>query len=275
MQRPAVLRPERRGRQRSARQAAASRLVREAEPVPLWARPHSAVSLVGRYAAKAPSYFRLVAGRPLVVLSAPAWWQVPATAWRRPVVAAVARVRASPSGMKAAVVVESSVWPVASAPLAPLPVEGAAAVSDAKVPPQGVAGVLPVPSVRRPAEGAVAEVPVPLERPPGVGAASDAGVRPPEAVSDAVAELQPAGAAAALRGAEAPQPEVVVERPARALLARQPAERPLALPSARPEGFLPWLALRRAARSAHATRRSRTASPSRQSWRAEGCEGLS
>ena len=272
-----MLRPERRGGQRLARQAAASRLVREAGPVPLWARPHSAVSLVGRYAATAPSYFRLVAGRPLVVLSELAWWRVPATASRRPV-AAAARVMASPSGMKAAVVVESSVWPVASAPLAPRPAEGAAAVSDAKVPPQGVAGVLPVPSVRRPAEGAVAEVPAPLERPPGVGAASDAGVRPPEAagvVSDAVAELQPAGAAAALWGAEAPQPEVVVERPARALLARQPAERPLALPSARPEGFLPWLALRRAAPSAHATRRSRTASPSRQSWRAEGCEGLS
>jgi hypothetical protein len=93
---------------------------------------------------------------------------------------------------------------------------------------------------------------------------------------DAVAELQPAVAAA--------EPDAAAEQPpgvaAEALLdaeVRQPAAGPpSAPPSWRPEDHpLPWLAPRRAVRSAHAMRRSRAASPSRQSWRAAGCEGLS
>jgi hypothetical protein len=110
--------------------------------------------------------------------------------------------------------------------------------------------------------------------------ASGAGVQPPAAAgvaSDAAAEPQQAGAAAALLDAEVLQPGVE-ERPARVPSVRQPAVgHPSAPPWACP-GLprpFPWLAPRQAVRSAHAMRRSRAASPSRQSWRAAGCEGLS
>src|SRR5206468_12141539 len=107
--------------------------------------------------------------------------------------------------------------------------------------------------------------------------ASGAGVQPLEAAglaSGAVAEPQQAVAAEGVLGAEVPQP-AVVEAPAPS--ARQPAvEHPSAVPWAcRPGQPLPWLAPRRAERSAHVMWRSRAASPSRQSWRAAGCEALS
>jgi hypothetical protein len=83
-------------------QQAARRVVPAAWSVQLSARPHSEASLVRRDAAVAPSCFRQVAGRPSAALSEPAWWQVPAAAWRQPAGAAAARVMASPSEMKAA-----------------------------------------------------------------------------------------------------------------------------------------------------------------------------
>jgi hypothetical protein len=111
-------------------------------------------------------------------------------------------------------------------------------------------------------------------------AASDAEeVRQPEAAgvaSDAVAEPQQAVAAAEPDAVAAQLPGVVAEGPPDAKVRQPAAGHPsVARPSWRPEGLLPWLARRRAARSAHGMRRSRAVSPSRQSWRAAGCEGLS
>jgi hypothetical protein len=103
-------------------------------------------------------------------------------------------------------------------------------------------------------------------RPPvGAGAALDAVAGPQRAEAaaepDAVAVQRPGVAEEGLPDAEVRQPA---------------AEHPSAVrPSWRPGGLLPWLAPRRAVRSARAKRRSRAASPSRQSWRAAGCEGLS
>jgi hypothetical protein len=153
---------------------------------------------------------------------------------------------ASPSEMKAAAAgVASSVRPVASAPQARLPVEEAAA--DAKVQPPGVA--------------------------------SDAEeAQPPEAAGvalDAAAEPQQAVAAEGLLDVEV-QRRGVAEEPVPSVRQPAAAHPSAALPSWRPGArLLPWLAPRRAVRSAHAMRRSRVASPSRQSWRAAGCEGLS
>jgi hypothetical protein len=212
---------------------------------------------VHRHAAVAPSCFHRVEGRPLAALLESAWWQVPAAAWRRPAGAA-AQEMASPSGMKAA---ESSERPVASAPQARLPAEEA---SDAKVQPQEAAEVLPGPLAQQRGEAEVA---------------LDERVQPPEAPGVAlvaVTEPQQAVAAEGLPDVQV-QPPGVAEEPAPS--ARQPvAERPSAAPpsSWRQEGHpLPWLAPRQSVRSAHAMRRSRTASPSKQSWRAAGCEGLS
>jgi hypothetical protein len=170
---------------------------------------------------------------------------------------------ASPSEMKAAAGVVSSVRPVASAPQARLPVEEAAAASGAKVQPPGVAGAESAPSARQPGAAEVA---------------SDAEeAQPPEAAGvalDAVAEPQQAVAAEGLLDVEVRRPGVAEEL---VPSVRQPAAAhpSAALPSWRPGRLLPWLAPRRAVRSAHAMRRSRVASPSRQSWRAAGCEGLS
>ncbi|WP_276576919.1 hypothetical protein, partial [Bradyrhizobium sp. 190] len=95
------------------------------------------------------------------------------------------------------------------------------------------------------------------------------------AALDAVAEPQQAVAAAGLLDVEVLRPEVV--QPARAPSARQPvAGHPSAPPSAyRPGRSLLWLAPRQAEQSARAMRKSRAVSPSTQSWRAAGCEGLS
>jgi len=287
---PAELRPELWGHQHSARQAAARRVVpvvrlsaqlsghprSEASSVlqvfpavwPAWwsERPHSEAASVRRAVAVAPSCFRQVEGRPPAALPEPAWWQAPAAVWRQPAGAAAAQVMASPSEMKAAaVVVAEAVRPVASAPRARLPAEEAAVASGAKVQPQEAAEAESVPSAQRPGEAA---------------AVSGAGVvLPPEAAGvalDAAAEPQQAVAAEGRLDAEVPRPGVVeVEQPAPS--ARQPAAgHPSAAPWAcRPGRPLPWLAPRQWARSAHAMRRSRAASPSRQSWRAAGCEGLS
>ena len=244
-----ALRPERRGRRpRLARQAVARRVARAAWSVQLSGHPHSGALPARRDAVVVPSCFRRVeeAQRP-AALSGPAWWQVPAAASRQPA---------------GAVVVESSVRPAASVPQVRLPAEEAAVVWGAKVQPQEAAEVLPGPS---------AQQPVAAEE-----AASDAEeARQPVAAAgalDVVAEPQRAGVAAAVPDAEVPQP-AVAEVPAPSV--RQPAERPSVLPSWRPGGPRPWLARRQVERSAHAMRRSRVVSPSRQSWRAAGCEGLS
>jgi hypothetical protein len=255
---------------RPARQAAARRVVPAVWSAWSSERPHSEASSVHRDAAVAPSScFRHVEGRPSAALSEPAWWQVPAAAWRQPAVAA-AQEMVSPSGMKAAAVAESSVRLVAWAPQARPPAEEA---SDVKVQPLGAAEVLPGPLAQQRAEAEA----VPLARQPvAAEVAPDARVQPPEASGaalDAVAEPQRA-AAEGLPDVQV-QPPGVAGEPAPS--ARQPvAERPSAPPSSRPEGHpLPWLAPRQSVRSAHAMRRSRTASPSKQSWRAAGCEALS
>jgi hypothetical protein len=167
------------------------------------------------------------------------------------------------------------VRPVASARRARLPAEEVAAGLGAKVQPPGVAEAESGPLARQPEE---AEVVSAAEAQPPEGAAeaaSGAGVQPPEAAGvalDVVAEPQRAGVAAAVPDAEVPQPgEAEVPAPS----VRQRAERPSVLPSWRPGDPRPWLARRQVERSAHAMRRSRVASPSRQSWRAAGCEGLS
>jgi hypothetical protein len=262
-------------RPRLARQAAARRVVLAV----LWAwlseRPHSAASPV-RQAAAARSCFRRVAAV-AAQLSELAWWQGPEAASHRPVGAAAAREMASPSAKKAeaaAGVAESSAPPVASARL---PAEGAAVASDAKVRQPEVAEVRPGLSAQQPPGAAAEEAVSAAQALPREEAAVELDVRgqPPEAAGavalDAAAELQ--REAAALLDAEARRPEAAAVLAVRVLL---PAGRPSALPSWRREGrYLPWPAPRRAARSAHALRRSRTASPSRRSLRAAGCEGLS
>jgi hypothetical protein len=152
----------------------------------------------------------------------------------------------------------------ASALQALLPAEVVAAASGAKVPPPGEAE-------------AALSVPQPGEAAAVSGAAV---VLPPEAAGvalDAVAEPQQAGAAAVRLDAEVLRPGVAAAAEQPVPSARRPAaEHPSAAPSWRLEGHpLPWLAPRRAVRSAHAMRRSRTASPSKRLWRAAGCEGLS
>jgi hypothetical protein len=157
------------------------------------------------------------------------------------------------------------VRPVASVPQARRPAEEAAASSGAKVQPQEAAEAESAPSAQQPGEAA---------------AVSGAGVvLPPEVAGvapGAVAVPQQAVAAEARLDAEVLRPGVVeVEQPAPS--ARQPAagHPSAAPPSWRPGGPLPWLAPRRAVRSAHAMWKSRAVSPSGQSWRAAGCEGLS
>jgi len=259
-----ALRPERRGRRpRLARQAVARRVARAAWSVQLSGHPHSGALPARRDAVVVPSCFRRVeeAQRP-AALSGPAWWQVPAAASRQPA---------------GAVVVESSVRPAASVPQVRLPAEEAA-VWGAKVQPQEAAEVLPGPSAQQPVAAEEARAVSAAEAQPreAAEAASDAEeARQPVAAAgalDVVAEPQRAGVAAAVPDAEVPQP-AVAEVPAPSV--RQPAERPSVLPSWRPGGPRPWLARRQVERSAHAMRRSRVVSPSRQSWRAAGCEGLS
>jgi hypothetical protein len=219
----------------------------------LLARPHSEASLVRRDAPMAASLHRVPERRPAAG-SAPAWWQVPAAAWRQPV-DAPAQVTASSSAMKAAVVARS-VRPAASAPRVRLPAEEAVGVLDARVQPPGAASVLWGQPRAAEAEAHGAGMARPL------GAALDAVTEPRRAAALPDVQVQRPG---------------VAEQPARALAVPQPAaERPSAPPSWHLEGhLLPWLAPRQSVRSARATRRSRTASLSKQSWRAAGCEGLS
>jgi hypothetical protein len=247
--------------------------------------PRSEVSLVRRDAAAPSSYSRQV--KAMATPSGMARWPALAAAWRPPEVAA-AQAMAPSSEMKAAAVVVSA----RQAAWARLP----AGASGAKVQPPGaavaevsapsvrprvavaevwapsvrlreVAGEAPAPSVRR--RGAAAEgLSV---RPPAVAEEGPGGRgQLPGAALDAAAEPQPAVAAEELPDAEVPQPAVPVP------LARQLAGRPSVPPSWRlGDRLLPWLAPRRSVRSAHTMRRSRVASPSKRSWRAAGCEGLS
>jgi len=157
------------------------------------------------------------------------------------------------------------VRPVASAPQARLPVEEAAAASGVKVQPPGAAEEESAASARQPGAAEVASDAEEAQPPEAAGVARDAVVEPQQAVAaaepDAVAAQLPGVAAEGLRDGWGQQPE---------------AGHPSAPPSWRPEDHPhPWLAPRRAARSAHAMQRSRAASPSKRSWRAAGCEALS
>jgi hypothetical protein len=153
------------------------------------------------------------------------------------------------------------VRPVASARL---PAEEEAVVSGAKVQPPGVAGAESAPSARQPGAAEVASAAEEAQPPEAAGVALDAVAEPQQAVvaaePDAVAAQLPGVAAEGLPDGEVPQQE---------------AGHPSAPPSWRPGGPRLWLARRQVERSAHAMRRSRVASPSGQSWRAAGCEGLS
>jgi hypothetical protein len=138
------------------------------------------------------------------------------------------------------------------------------AVLDARVQPSGAAEVSALSGRPRVAE----------EEALGVGVA-----QLPEAAGvalDAVAEPQRVEAAEGLPDvAQRPEAAAEVRQDEQA---RQPAaERPSAAPPCgHREGHpLPWLVRRQSVRSAHATLLSRTASPSKQSWRAAGCGGLS
>ena len=276
--RSAQQRPERLARRHSAQappfQAhpqAARRDGPSAREAALLVRPQRAVSPELRRGAAVRSCFRRGEAWSSARWSAPVRperWQVPAAAWRQPVEAAAARVRASPSAMKAAAVVAEAAQQVASAPWALLPVEVAAEASGATVRPPVAAAVSPVPSAQRPGAAEVGEAGSAVEaQPPAAGwdaagpqrVVAEAGqpdaaaVRLPAVGAEArrdAGELQPAEAAAALRAPSA-------RRPA--------AEHPSAPPWPCREGQnLPWLAPRQAERSAHAMRRSRAASPSRR-----------
>jgi hypothetical protein len=252
---------------RPAQQGAA----RRDDPAVWSERPHSAVR---RDAAAPSSCCRrvVVAAQRRAVLPELAWsWEL--VPWCRAPVAChpPARATASPSGMKAAAEeagVALSAQPVASAPWVQRPVEAAVAASDAKVRPRVAAEAQPVASARQPGVAEEAAVSGAEARLPEVAAGPGAEVVQPreaaEAVRDGAAELRPAGVAEEPLDAEVLRP---AECRASAVAGR---------PSSRREGhLLPWLAPRRAARSAPAKRRSRTALPSRQLWRAAGCEALS
>jgi hypothetical protein len=250
-----------------ARQAVAHRVALAAWSVQLSGHPHSGALPARRDAAVVPSCFRRVeeAQRP-AALSGPAWWQVPAAASHQPA---------------GAVVVESSVRPAASVPQVRLPAEEAAVVWGAKVQPQEAAEVLPGPSAQQPVAAEEARVVSAAEAQPreAAEAASDAEeARQPVAAAgalDAVAEPQQAVVAAEPDAVAAQLPGVAAEGLPDGEVPQQEAGHPSAPPSWRPGGPRLWLARRQVERSAHAMRRSRVASPSRQSWRAAGCEGLS
>jgi hypothetical protein len=249
-----------------ARQAAARRVARAVLSVQLSGRPHSEAWSVPPAAAVAPSCFRRAeeAQRP-AALSGPAWWRVPAAASHQP----------------AGAVVESSVRPAASVPQVRLPAEEAAVVWGAKVQPQEAAEVLPGPSAQQPVAAEEARVVSAAEAQPreAAEAASDAEeARQPVAAAgalDAVAEPQQAVVAAEPDAVAAQLPGVAAEGLPDGEVPQQEAGHPSAPLSWRPGGPRPWLARRQVERSAHAMRSSRVVSPSRQSWRAAGCEGLS
>jgi hypothetical protein len=189
---------------------------------------------------------------------------------------------APPSEKKAAaVLVLELAWPVASALQALRPVEASALASGAQVQPRA-AEVSPVPSGRPPgAAEQAASVSAAQVQPPAAAVAGWDAAAPQQAAvvpeSD-VGVVRPPEVAAEVRlDAEVPQPGAA-EQWARVPSARLPAAgHPSVPPWAYRAGLLPfpWLAPRQAVRSAHAMRMSRAASPSRQLWRAAGCEGLS
>jgi len=129
----------------------------------------------------------------------------------------------------------------------------------------------------RPREEAVAALGVRVPLPEEAAAESDAAELLPAAgaaVPGGEAVQPPGAAALALRVAEVLRPGAAAAPVAWGR--RQAAARPSAAPwVCRPGQALPGLAPRRAVRSAHAMRRSRAASPSRQLWQAARCEGLS
>lgn len=280
-----------RGSLRQVRPALAHRDGLSVREAALLVCPRPAAWQVSRRGAAARPCFRQAEARseqPLAVVSAtvvsarvlsgPAWSWAPAVARRQPVEAAVAQARASPSEMKVAAVGAEAAQPVASARQGLLPAEEEVAASGAKARPRAAAEVLPAPSVRQPGVAGEAESAVPVQ-PPGAAVAGPGVVLPQEAevaarLDVAVGRL-PEEAAVALPDVAALQPAAEARR------ARAPSVLPPAVahPSAAaglPVGLpwpchRPWLAPRQAERTAHAMRRPRTASPSRQLWRAAKC----
>jgi hypothetical protein len=207
----------------------------------------------------------------------PALRQVPVVAWLRPAVAA-AQETAGPSAMKAAevTVMAEVARQVAWARRGLLLVEVAAVASGAQAQPRAAAEEWPVPSARPPG---VAEVVSGARgrRPEAAMAERDAAVQPQAVVAavepDVEAERPPVEVAEARLDAEEPLPAEGRQAPS----ARLPAAGCRAPPSVllstcRAGQILPSPAPRQAGRSAHALRKSRTASPSKQWWRAAGCE---
>lgn len=207
----------------------------------------------------------------------------PAAAWRRAAFPSDALL-VVPSDVRLAA---SPAQPVSWVPQAPsLPPE-VAAVGCEQV----------VPRSAQPAEGSRAVL-------PWAAAASDAGVAQPQAVAALGAAAGPPQGAAAVARAAVAEPRQVAVAVAWAAVAelRQVAvasgavaelplvaaelgvwarQRAAGRPSAAPSAFRRGLTLpsapgrQRAARSAHAMRRLRAASPSERSWQAARCEGLS
>ncbi len=228
-----------------------------------------------RDAPAAQPWFRRAMGRSATRLE-PASQSAPAAALHQK--AGAAQETASPSEWKA---VEASAWvpPAASAQWELPPMAEAAVESDAQAPPQEVAGsesdvrVRPLEvaaeaaldAAARLPEEAVAALDVAAVQPPVAGAAV-----PGVAVGQPPAEVgQASDEEAALRRAAGEQVPVEWGRPPAAVRPSAAAAAPwLCLP-------LPWLAPRRAERSAPAMRRSQAASPSKQLWQAARCEGLS
>ena len=170
----------------------------------------------------------------------------------------------------------ASVPPAASAQLVLRPVAEVLAEPCGRAAPRQVAAAESDARVR-PREEAVAALAVQVPLPEAAAGESDAAALLP-AVGAAVPggeAVQPPGVVAlALRVAEVQRPEVGAAPVAWGR--RQAAVHPSAAPwVCRPGQALPWPAPRRAVRSAHAMRRSRAASPSKQLWQAARCEGLS
>jgi len=86
------------------------------------------------------------------------------------------------------------------------------------------------------------------------------------------AERLPVAAAVVRLDVAEPRPEAGAQVPS---VPQQVAAHPSVVAGRPWAGRPPWLAPRQVERSAHAMRKSRTASPSRRLWRAAGCGGLS
>jgi hypothetical protein len=176
--------------------------------------------------------------------------------------------------MKAAAVAEA-VPQAASARWALLPAGEAAAVSGAKARPQAGAEALPVPSVQ-PQGVAEAAGALPSVRPRAAAVAGLDVAEPRQAEVAAArpdaAERLPVAAAVVRLDVAEPRPEAGAQVPS---VPQQVAAHPSVVAGRPWAGRPPWLAPRQVERSAHAMRKSRTASPSRRLWRAAGCGGLS